>query len=900
MENPNKNSKQNYGDVVTETIKNIDKTRGGRGSTGNPSEIKESIAEAQKEEVRIDHDLAKIKNDKDALLFTIADLRVKEAQAVEKGLRNETDAIRKEIIKAQKKIDEINGVLPETTASEDHKKVQGIINDWYAGKRDWRSEREKFQKAEKTLEKNPADGHAIGEALRARAKMQATNERLAEVAREAEVVTKNTVPNPAQDEGISYTAEQARNDIEERNMAKKVAPGIFRHTEETADMQEEMSVLAEEPTPIAVSETNDSQVTTNELQEKDGDNILYADFEHTEEARDANLPTLTEVVDEAVGMPLEEQESAFAKFESFAENEETRDKAIERWAALMNAQTEERAKKAGMSEGLLERVGEEWNKVPLSYKLLISAGMLTMGFSGALVAGTATTGVVAAIGLGMRGLSGAGMFAIFGKTFKNRAEKKGVERTGAEEFRDTALAAALSIIIVGVLPNVARDYAVEHGFFQKILDFFGGSHVEAETPQAPIETGEYIKTAGAGDSVWKMAAGIVGEKFPELSDEQQTYITDAIKDRIEKYPESFGIEGSDANNLAIGENVDFGGILNDKEFMDHALSSAQNLNAGEITNIQNYEALAPATPSETIPITDFIKEGFQGEEALHTDFTPPEQVIPTAEAIAVHANTVVEAGNLKGSFQYSPNGTVEGFRMEGRTSTEDASKLLNSNWQETLRGRVSASGASMDISVVSSNAVTVAGYEQMLNVLEQKGNGASPEAEFLKNSIDRIIGDIEKSYGDVFRNVEDFGKPEQVVPTSVVPQEILPALPKDVLMENYIPPMPSEITENPQALFLAEEQVHDIIKEVFGREGWFLGIGSSDGMETFKNFADKTVEEIMGINATEMPTGDAGKMQDLLNQAREQTHVKSVPGEKIADYLNRATAINIDRFMKNG
>lgn len=205
--------------------------RGGRGSAGEPTEIRESIAEARKEAVRIDHDLAKLKNDKDALLFTVADLRVKEKQSVEMKLPDETETIRKEIIKAEEKIDKINGVLHETNSPEDHKKIQKIVSEWYGEKRSWWNERAQFKKAEKTLEKNPDDRHAQGDANRARAEMHIVDERLGAIAKQAESVIKSASEG-ATEEGISFTHEQAL--LERESLAK-------RHRESQPEVAHEVS-----------------------------------------------------------------------------------------------------------------------------------------------------------------------------------------------------------------------------------------------------------------------------------------------------------------------------------------------------------------------------------------------------------------------------------------------------------------------------------------------------------------------------------------------------------------------------------------------------------------------------------------------------------------------------------
>lgn len=115
---------------------------------------------------------------------------------------------------------------------------------------------------------------------------------------------------------------------------------------------------------------------------------------------------------------------------------------------------------------------------------------------------------------------------------------------------------------------------------------------QLETPASVnlAEQASYIETAKAGDSIWKMSSEQLkahyGEKFTGLPQDEQTRIIDAIKDRIVKQPELIGL--ADADKLAVGQSVDFGGILNDKEFIDAQFSGTEQTHASE--NISNKTA----------------------------------------------------------------------------------------------------------------------------------------------------------------------------------------------------------------------------------------------------------------------------------------------------------------------
>lgn len=730
--------------------------RGGRGSKGESLEIKKSIDKAKEEAVHIDDTLSKLKNEKEGLLRTIADFRIKERQLVETGKKDEVNAIRKAITNAQNEIDKINGVVPESVALDDHKKIQSIVSEWYAEKQKAKEATLKIKQAEKKLEATPNDGRILGDAIRGKTEKAEAEEQLAEAEREAELILKNKTPNPVRDEGVHHTNEET---IEERNFlnhrrSERVAPGIFGHKEENEDMQRKMDELATSTGETSMQQQSES-ATINEtsveeknmkqempppeftlnstedvgdlarveeqikevsarqaelagesnepfqkseigeefeelkkemssleerqkeieakkplqsaydmamdriwkeneakrnaaLEKTEGSTVsseitpepTESDIEHDIEIHNAILPITIEGTEEVVGAPREGQEGAFEKFEGVANEPETpkleltpeqaelvkkfEKSSVEQMianASILVEMADAEAEKKKLPEGTIRRVGEAWNKIPTRYKLLLTAGMIASGVGSAAIGATTAVGTIAVVGAGLRAVGGAGLFVAIERGLKNHAEKKGGKRSGLDELRDTTLAAALSIIIVGVLPNMARDLAVEHGFFQKISELFGFGGAQVE---APVKSGEYIQIAKSGDSVWKMAGSIVGEKFPDLSPDQKTYLIDAIKDRIEKYPVSYGL--TDANKIIPGQGVDFGGIFEDKEFMDSALSSAKNLTLEQTTDIQNYDTSSSVeTPAREVSAEEFLNE------TLHTTFTP-EQTIPTQEA----------------------------------------------------------------------------------------------------------------------------------------------------------------------------------------------------------------------------------------------------------------------------
>lgn len=234
------NSDKNSGNptdsgVVPNVVKNTGTKRGGRGSKGEPSEIKDSITKAQEDVVRIDLTLSKLKNEKEGLLRTIADFRIKERQLVEKGLTTDVADIRKAITKAQNEVDKINGVVPESVALDDHRKIQSIVSEYYAERQKAKDATEKIKLAEKKLETTPDDGKTIGEAIRGETEKVEAEGLLADAERQAELILKNSMPNPVRDEGVHHTNEETINEKKYLNKrhTESVAPRDFDHKKES-------------------------------------------------------------------------------------------------------------------------------------------------------------------------------------------------------------------------------------------------------------------------------------------------------------------------------------------------------------------------------------------------------------------------------------------------------------------------------------------------------------------------------------------------------------------------------------------------------------------------------------------------------------------------------------------
>lgn len=208
--------------------------RGGRGSKGNPLAIKYSIAEAVKDIQRTNHDLEKIQRNKEELLADLADLRIREREAEEDTLSERVkELIKKNIQDIQKKLNELNGILPEVNLSDDQKKIQRIINEWNEAKKEKRKALAARIKAEAILAEDPSNGKAMGQANRASATILSNTQEMEKVFHEAQIIKEKFEHDPVLDESVNiHTGEEEEkkritlkeSEIEHRGIKKESVP----------------------------------------------------------------------------------------------------------------------------------------------------------------------------------------------------------------------------------------------------------------------------------------------------------------------------------------------------------------------------------------------------------------------------------------------------------------------------------------------------------------------------------------------------------------------------------------------------------------------------------------------------------------------------------------------------
>ncbi len=235
-------------------MKHNDKIRGGRGTKGDPVEIQRVLDDMKKDDLRTSRDIEKLKQDKDRLLVDLASLRTNEAQAQDKDFSSTTKKhIAGAITYIQKKLSELNGVLPEVDPSVDHAKIQEILKKYHDGEHAQKQARAHLAKAEHVLEKLPADTRALGDANRARAEILESSTEIVEAIKQAEFIEANVLPSPAHDDSISYTHKQYEVDLAQRKQL-----GIDTISENSVDVptpvEPEMPLLDSIPSIIVAQE----------------------------------------------------------------------------------------------------------------------------------------------------------------------------------------------------------------------------------------------------------------------------------------------------------------------------------------------------------------------------------------------------------------------------------------------------------------------------------------------------------------------------------------------------------------------------------------------------------------------------------------------------------------------
>jgi hypothetical protein len=234
----------------------------------------------------------------------------------------------------------------------------------------------------------------------------------------------------------------------------------------------------------------------------------------------------------------------------------------------------------------------------------------------------------------------------------------------------------------------------------------------AETAKSASQLVGTTETIEKGGSVWSAAANFVKHNFSQLSQEQQTWMVDSIKDKIVAHPELIGLK--DANVVEAGQVVDFSKL--DIPFPELA-TKATKLSAKTISSIAEHldhpaQAAAEAAPGLEVPTAVNATEAnnavtagqpiVQPAEAPHINLpdgtveplTTTSQAVETSTAaatpVAETAQTVAKAVEIIPFPDKVPAELAASFESFGATwrQLHDAGRVLDSfksvNLQEAM------------------------------------------------------------------------------------------------------------------------------------------------------------------------------------------------------------------------
>ena len=145
---------------------------------------------------------------------------------------------------------------------------------------------------------------------------------------------------------------------------------------------------------------------------------------------------------------------------------------------------------------------------------------------------------------------------------------------------------------------------------EALADTAKDTEIPAVVEKLPVSGAE---TAIKGDSVWRMAERQLVKRLGEqdwdsLDKAKQTYLIDAIKDRVVADPAAFGIEG-DVDVIGIGDKVDFTKLFEDQEFLGKIQEHAGALTPDQSANIlENNDAIAKAAKAGIKISTENVDE----------------------------------------------------------------------------------------------------------------------------------------------------------------------------------------------------------------------------------------------------------------------------------------------------
>lgn len=210
--------------------------------------------------------------------------------------------------------------------------------------------------------------------------------------------------------------------------------------------------------------------------------------------------------------------------------------------------------------------------------------------------------------------------------------------------------------------------------------------------------------------------------------------------------------------------------------------------------------LRPSTETPQAPVAPI-------EPITETPDTTANEAPELSSEDSARLENIRLEGDKKLDFKYDEAGKVTGFDIKGRMPAD--LEALKSDFRASLETKLGNLRPD-DISVVSQVARRVDLQMDFLNHLVENGQADTPEADFLADRILKNVAEVEKRYGDVFKDIktEADGKLSfvEAVPANTAVQEAAPTAPVETPVEA---PIETEISTGGGANFKILSQMQE-------------------------------------------------------------------------------------------
>lgn len=162
-----------------------------------------------------------------------------------------------------------------------------------------------------------------------------------------------------------------------------------------------------------------------------------------------------------------------------------------------------------------------------------------------------------------------------------------------------------------------------------------------------------------------------------------------------------------------------------------------------------HEEIAKKTVPETKAEAPATEKTSAGQGIQKEKIAPMPDKLPVPN-IDIHKFDVIKTGSLEGKFEYSPDGkNIQSLSLESSTSQDAGEALLVGNYVEILNEKRVAPLVQQS---VLGRATNIAQHLEALDALKKEGADNTPQADFIRKIIKRIINRDIKLFGQIFKS----------------------------------------------------------------------------------------------------------------------------------------------------